>query len=150
MDTATKAPLPGTVVFIDGECLLCSHTAAWLAARDPERRLRFAHLQGPLAAQWLTPEMRDLGPGGAVVLLEPGHDNRLSVRSAAILRCLGHLGGAWSLLAPLASVPGVPRLLNFGYGYVARNRDRWFGRDAKCLVPTPDLRDRFILQGDQT
>jgi predicted DCC family thiol-disulfide oxidoreductase YuxK len=30
------------------------------------------------------------------------------------------------------------------YSWVARRRHRWFGRQAGCMVPTADIRDRFI------
>lgn len=139
-----RTPLPGPVVFIDGECLLCDRTVGFLAARDPGGRLRYAHLQGPLAAQWLTQAQRDVSAGGAVVLIEPDRGSRVSQRSAAVLRCLGRLGGAWSALGPLASVPGVPAILDVFYRLVARNRDRWFGRAEQCIVPTPELRARFV------
>jgi len=131
MPTDERPPLPGTVVFIDGECLLCSRTVAFLAQRDPAGELRFAHLQGPLAGHWLTAEERDVGPDGTVVLIEPDRGNRVSRRSAAILRSLGRLGGPWRGLAALAAVPGVTRLLDIPYRFVARRRDRWFGRDEK-------------------
>ena len=139
-----RTPLPGTVVFIDGECLLCNRAVAFLAERDPKGLLHFAHLQGLLAAQWLPESARDVGPGGTVVLIETDRGNRVSSRSAAILRALGRLDGPWSWVAPLASVPGMSRLLDVAYRYVARNRDRWFGRDEKCLIPTPALRARFV------
>lgn len=139
-----KTPLPGPVVFIDGECLLCNHAVAFLAERDPVGVLRFAHLQGALAEEWLPAEARDVGLGGAVVFIEPDRGNRVSSRSTAILRVLGRLGRGWALIAPLAQIPGISRVLDVAYRYVARNRDRWFGRDKECLIPTPALRDRFI------
>lgn len=139
-----RAPLPGPVVFIDGACLLCHRTVAFLAPRDRGGVLHFAPLQGELAADWLPPESRDVGAGGAVVFLEPDRGDRMSVRSAAVLRILGRLGSGWSVLAPLASIPGVARILDVPYRWIARNRDRWFGRDDACLVPSPDVRARFL------
>ncbi len=139
-----RTPLPGPVVFIDGECLLCNHTVAFLAERDPKGILHFAHLQGELAAQWLAPADLDVGRGGAVVLIEPDRAGRMSKRSAAILRTLGRLGRGWALLAPLASIPGVPAVGDIAYRFIAKNRDRWFGRDEKCLIPNPALRSRFL------
>lgn len=143
-----RRPLPGPVVFIDGECLLCQSTVAFLVERDPDAVLYFAHLQGELAAEWLSAEQRDVGPGGAVVLIEPDRGYRVSSRSAAILRILGRLGRMWALLAPLASVPGVPGFLNVAYRYIAQHRDAWFGRADECIVPTPALRERFLEPGD--
>jgi predicted DCC family thiol-disulfide oxidoreductase YuxK len=30
------------------------------------------------------------------------------------------------------------------YRFIARNRYRWFGRQDVCLLPTPELRGRFL------
>lgn len=136
--------LPGPVVFIDGECILCHRAVAFLVARDPDGKLRFANLQGRLALAWLPEEMRDVGPGGAVVLIEPDRDNRISARAVAVLRILGYLGGRWAWIAPLGSIPGVAPLLEIAYRFVARRRDRWFGRVDECILPTPALRERFL------
>jgi predicted DCC family thiol-disulfide oxidoreductase YuxK len=39
----------------------------------------------------------------------------------------------------------VPRpLRDIVYAWVARNRYRWFGKRDVCMVPTPDLRARFL------
>ncbi len=133
----------GPIVFIDGECLLCNRAVSFLVARDHRAVLRFAHLQGPLAAARLPADSRDVGPDGAVVLLEPDRGDRVSLRSLAILRLLGRLEAPWTWLAPLAAVPGLPRLLDVAYRFVARRRDHWFGRAATCLMPDAALRARF-------
>jgi predicted DCC family thiol-disulfide oxidoreductase YuxK len=45
----------------------------------------------------------------------------------------------------LAGIRIVPRpVRDWGYDIVARNRYRWFGRTDSCMVPTPELRARFI------
>jgi len=39
----------------------------------------------------------------------------------------------------------VPRgLLDRAYGYLAAHRYGWFGKSETCLVPTPELRARFL------
>ena len=30
------------------------------------------------------------------------------------------------------------------YRFIARNRYRWFGRQESCMLPTPELRARFL------
>jgi predicted DCC family thiol-disulfide oxidoreductase YuxK len=134
--------LDGPVVFYDGGCGLCHATVAFLVARDPRGMLRFATLQGDIAASLLPPELRDAGRDGTVVLLEPGAG--ASVRSRAVLRALSHLGGAWRLAGWLAGLPGAAPLLDLAYGVVVRNRDRWFGRTEQCPVPDTALRSRFL------
>jgi predicted DCC family thiol-disulfide oxidoreductase YuxK len=137
-----RSPADGPVVFYDGGCGLCHSWVAFLIARDPTARLRFATIQGAYAAEHLPAEVRDVGPDGTIVLLEPGA--RVSTRSRAVLRALSHLGGRWRLAGWLAVVPGLARVLDLGYGVVTRNRDRWFGRTDQCPVPDPALRSRFL------
>ena len=39
----------------------------------------------------------------------------------------------------------VPPFLRDGaYRWVARNRYKWFGQRESCMLPTPELRGRFI------
>jgi predicted DCC family thiol-disulfide oxidoreductase YuxK len=132
------------VVFYDGECGLCHSSVAYLLARDPEGRLRFATLQGAYAAERVPEDMRDVGPEGGVVLLEPAQGDRLSSGSLAALRALAHLGGRWQWAGWLAAIPGISAVLDPVYHVVTRNRIRWFGRADSCALPDPSLRARFL------
>ncbi len=39
----------------------------------------------------------------------------------------------------------VPRFLRDAvYNFIARNRYRWFGKSESCMVPTADVRSRFL------
>jgi predicted DCC family thiol-disulfide oxidoreductase YuxK len=39
----------------------------------------------------------------------------------------------------------VPRpLRDTAYDFIARYRYRWFGKKDTCMVPTPELRARFL------
>ena len=134
----------GPVVLFDGECPLCNRSVAFLARHDRDHRLRYAHLQGRFASQHLPAELRSAARDGSVVLLEPGADDRVSLRSAAVLRALAHTRAAWRPLAALAAVPGVVPILNVLYAYVARRRDQWFGRHDTCALPDASFRARFM------
>jgi len=135
------APL-APVVFFDGECPLCNRSVAFLARHDRAAKLRFAHIQGRFAQANLDPALRDVGVDGTVLLLEPG--GRISQRSAAVLRALGHASPRWRWLDRLAGSPAIVRVLDVLYAFVARNRDRWFGRHATCPLPDPSFRARFL------
>jgi predicted DCC family thiol-disulfide oxidoreductase YuxK len=63
-------------------------------------------------------------------------------RSRAALRIARRLDGAWPLLFGLAVVPRP--LADAIYGWIARNRYRWFGRREACRIPTADERRRFL------
>ena len=76
------------VLFFDGVCGLCSGAVDFLIARDPVGVLRFAPLQGETAARALPGT--DTESVKYMVLLD---DAGRSVRTAAVVRALSHLGG---------------------------------------------------------
>ena len=67
---------------------------------------------------------------------------QLYSHSSAVLRIARGLGGGWAL----AGVGGLlPRAWRDAlYRFIARNRYRWFGRQESCMLPTPELRARFL------
>jgi predicted DCC family thiol-disulfide oxidoreductase YuxK len=131
--------LPARVVLYDGVCGLCHRAVAWFAARDPERRLRFAPLQGETAARLraLHPEI----PHGldTVVLVEEG---RVHLRSQAFVRAARHLARPWRWAGWLRWVPAA--LLDPAYRAVARVRYRVWGRLDVCGAPAGGDRDRYL------
>jgi len=68
--------------------------------------------------------------------------DRLYARSTAVLRILLKLRFPWPLLYACVIVPRVIR--DSVYDLIAHRRYRWFGRREVCMVPTPELRSRFI------
>jgi predicted DCC family thiol-disulfide oxidoreductase YuxK len=130
----------GPVVLFDGVCRLCSGTVGFLARRDRRRTIRFAPLQSEAARRLLKGAPGEPSSMNTFVLVEQG---RVYTRSDAALRVMAHLPGIWLPLAGALKV--FPRSVRDAvYDWVARNRYRWFGRRESCLVPTPELRDRFL------
>ncbi|MNC52636.1 hypothetical protein D3C75_1019930 [compost metagenome] len=74
-----------------------------------------------------------------VVLLEHG---RCYTESSAVLRIARRLRFPWPAAYGLILIPRPLR--NAVYRVVARNRYRWFGKDEQCLLPTPEIRQRFL------
>lgn len=141
---------PIHVVFFDHDCLLCNGTVKFLMARDKRDVLRFAPLQGPTAAALFSrcpAAAQDPGALGSIVLAlrhnSPGE--QVFLRSSAVAGALRELAPPWPLAGILlAAVPLFLR--DWGYGIVARNRFRWFGRATpeSCPVPTPDEARRLL------
>jgi predicted DCC family thiol-disulfide oxidoreductase YuxK len=69
-------------------------------------------------------------------------DGKPHVKSNAAIRVSRYLSGVWRLLAVVRLVPRPVR--DWAYDLIARNRYRWFGRLEACMVPTAELRARFI------
>ena len=131
--------LPPYLVLYDGVCGLCSRTVVWLLARDGERRLAFAPLQGETAARLraLHPEIPlDLD---TVVYLEPGG---VHLRSRAFLHAARHLDPPWRWAFRLRWLPAPP--LDLLYRLVARIRYRVWGRYDACRVPEGVDPGRFL------
>ena len=130
-------PSDPPILFFDGVCGLCNGLVNVLLRADRNGVLRFAALQGETARQRLEPAF--IARLDTLVLLD-GHGQ--TVRSEAVLRALGHLGGAWRASALLRAVPRPIR--DRLYGALAARRYRWFGRRDTCRVPTPAERGRFL------
>lgn len=126
------------VVFFDGVCGLCNHSVNWLLAHDPDRRLRFAPLQGSLAAEVLSSQLRECLD--TLVFLRSG---TVYVRTAAVSRILITLGGRWAALGALLWMIPAP-LRDLGYRLVSRLRYRLFGKHDACRLPSPAERAVFL------
>ncbi len=127
------------VILFDGVCNLCNGFVQFVIARDPQGRLSFASLQSDAAVRLLARTPLAASRGESIVVIEGG---RMFTRSTAALRILRALGFPWSLGYALIAVPRPIR--DWVYDRVARNRYAWFGKREVCMVPTPELRRRFL------
>lgn len=133
-------PMPSIILF-DGICNLCNGFVQFVIKRDPRGIFQFASLQSPPAARLLTdhPELLGNKPD-TVVLIENG---AIYTHSDVALRVASKLGGVWSVCLIGYVLPKPIR--DWIYRLVARNRYRWFGKKEQCMVPTPAIRKRFLI-----
>lgn len=75
----------------------------------------------------------------SIILID---DKRARIKSTAALHVAKHLSGGWPVLYVFMIVPTCIR--NWVYDYVARNRYNWYGKKDSCMIPTPELKDRFL------
>jgi predicted DCC family thiol-disulfide oxidoreductase YuxK len=132
-------PARHPIVLFDGVCNLCNGTVRFLIERDPRARLRFASLQSGFGRA--LQERHGLDPDALDTFVVVDGEG-VHLRSDAILRLLAGLPAPWRGLAWLRLLPRPLR--DALYGVVVRNRYRWFGRRDECLLPTPELRARFL------
>lgn len=135
MTTAAKS-----LVLFDGVCNLCNASVQFLIRRDPRgEKFQFASLQSAKAQEVLAQAHYPAGQLNTVLLVEGG---KVYGRSTAALRLARKLPGLWPLLYGFIIVP--PFIRDAVYNFIARNRYRWFGRQESCMIPTPELRNRFL------
>jgi predicted DCC family thiol-disulfide oxidoreductase YuxK len=128
-----------SLVLFDGACNLCNGFVQFVIARDPDGRFQFAALQSESARRVLEGHATPDPLPDAIVLVE---DGRVFTQSAAALRIARRLTFPWPLAAVFFAVPRPLR--DWVYAFVAKRRYRWFGRQDTCMVPTPELRSRFL------
>jgi predicted DCC family thiol-disulfide oxidoreductase YuxK len=127
----------GPVVLFDGVCNLCSGVVTALLRVDRRKVLRFASLQSEFGQRVIA--RHGLQKFDSVVFF---NSDRVSVESDALIAIGMALGGVWRL-AVIGRV--VPRPLRDAlYRWIARHRIGWFGQRDSCMMPTPDLRSRFV------
>ncbi|HHW4678170.1 MAG TPA: thiol-disulfide oxidoreductase DCC family protein [Xylella sp.] len=127
------------VIVFDGVCVLCSGWVRFLLRHDRKKRYRFAAMQGVHGRGLLHAYGLDSDDPLSFLLVE---DGRAWTDSDAMLRVLVGLGGVWRVAVCFHAFPRQWR--DAFYCWVARNRYRWFGRHAHCLLPEPGERERFL------
>ena len=133
----SKQPRGKAIVLFDGECSFCNSSVQFIIRRDPEGYYSFASLQGVKGKEML--EAYKLhGYADSIVLVEQGQP---FLKSDAALRIAGNLRGFWRVGVFFLFIPRPIR--DAVYNLIARNRYRWFGKTDSCMLPTPEIRERF-------
>lgn len=128
------------IVLFDGVCNLCSGGVQFIIKRDKKDLFRFASLQSELGKRLLSERQIDPNITDSMVLIQPGKAYYL--RSDAALEIGKQFSGFWQLLSVFQWVPSPIR--NFVYDFMAKNRYRWFGKKESCMIPSPELRQKFL------
>lgn len=127
-----------TVLF-DGVCNLCNGTVQFVIKRDRAAIFRFASLQSMYAHTLLREVNLPTDQLYSVIVIEKGIAYQ---KSDAALRIAKHLPGFWRWLYIFRF---IPKFIRDGmYNLIARNRYRLFGKQDQCMIPTPELKARFV------
>jgi predicted DCC family thiol-disulfide oxidoreductase YuxK len=126
------------IILFDGVCNLCNSSVQFIIKHDKDAYFNFASLQsdfgGELKKAKQIPDHVD-----SIILVENG---KVYMQSSAILRIARNLDGVWKLTAAALIIPRPIR--DMVYRYVAKNRYRWFGKQNQCMLPSPELKERFL------
>lgn len=127
------------ILFFDGVCNLCNSTVQFIIRHDTQKQFLFAPLQSEAGAQALAAVPAANLKTGSVILFYHG---TFYTRSAAVLKVCSLLGGWLKLFLSGYILP--PFIRNALYDFIARNRYKWFGHKDECMLPTPELKARFL------
>lgn len=127
------------IVFFDSECVLCGNFLKLLLRIDKKKKLHFASLQSEFSKSMLPAEFVSSADYKSVAFLK---DGQFYFFSDAVLKTLSTVGFPWSLINIGKILPKNWR--DRLYMKVSNNRYSWFGKSEQCILPTPELRMRFV------
>ena len=127
------------VILFDGVCNFCNSAVNFVIKRNKKKNIRFSPLQSDAGYKLLTEYNLPPNELESFFFIE---DNRAYSYSTAALRVCRHLSGLWPLLYAFIIVPAFIR--DGVYKWIGKNRYKWFGKKETCMIPSPDVRARFL------
>jgi predicted DCC family thiol-disulfide oxidoreductase YuxK len=127
------------IVLFDGVCNLCNGLVRFIIKRDRTGKFKFASLQSEIGQQWLQRFGLAKNEFESFVLIR---GDKYYLKSAAALKMLRELGGIWKAFYVFIVVPRPVR--DFIYDLIAKSRYKIFGKRDVCMIPTPELKERFL------
>jgi len=126
------------LIIFDGVCNFCNSAVNFIIKRDPQAVFKFVPLQSDLAQSLLDKHNLLHGPETFVLI---GEDDCF-IMSDAILEIVKQIQGYWYLLGVLRIIPRPMR--NFFYMQFGKRRYTLFGKSDYCVVPSNEIKARFI------
>jgi predicted DCC family thiol-disulfide oxidoreductase YuxK len=132
-------PERNPIILFDGVCNFCNGVVTFIIKHDKTMVFRFAALQSA-AGQALIEKFHLPSSFDTFILIQNG---KAYTKSTAALHLYNQLSWLWKWTQLFWVIPRPIR--DSAYNIIARNRYRWFGKREECMVPTPELRSRFIF-----
>ena len=127
------------VILFDGICNFCNSAVNFVIKRDKKGNIFFAPLQSDKGQRLLQQYNLPLNNMESFVFIE---NEKACTQSTAALKVCRYLKGLWPLCYGFII---VPKFIRDGiYYWIARNRYKWFGVRRECMIPTPDVKERFL------
>jgi predicted DCC family thiol-disulfide oxidoreductase YuxK len=127
------------IILFDGVCNFCNNSVNFIIERDSDNYFKFAPLQTEIAEELAKKHGIDKENTDSIILIE---DNKAHTHSTAALKIARRLDGIWSLFYVFIIVPKFIR--DFFYKTFAKYRYKLFGKKDVCMMPTPEIRERFL------
>ncbi|MGM7722590.1 thiol-disulfide oxidoreductase DCC family protein [Metabacillus sp. Hm71] len=127
------------ILLFDGVCHFCNHSVQFVIRHDKQGKFKFAALQSPIGQELLKKHNLPLHDFDSFVLIK---NNTCYQKSTAAIQVCKEFGWLWTLCSLFIIVPKPLR--DALYNFVAKNRYKWFGKSDQCMIPSPEVRKRFL------
>lgn len=128
------------LILFDGICNLCNSSVLYVIKNDKKDRFRFAPIQSEFGQNLIEKYGVNTEKTDSILLYT--EENGIDYKSTAALKIAYYLGFPNSLLSIFLIIPLFIR--NWVYDYIAKNRYKWFGKKESCMIPTPELKSKFL------
>lgn len=132
-------PKDKKIILFDGVCNLCDSSVQFIIKHDKNDVFRFVALQSDLSQEILKYIGVNSKSIDSILLYEP----RVAYyyKAEAVMRIAKELKGWYSFISYFSF---LGKSANFIYDYVAKNRYKWYGKKESCMIPTPELKAKFL------
>lgn len=127
------------IILFDGVCNFCNSAVSFVLKRNEKKEILFCPLQTAAGQKLLEQYNLPVNDLESFIFIENG---KAYTRSTAALKVCRHFRAIWPLLYGFII---VPKFIRDGiYNWIAANRYKWFGVRQECMIPTPDIKARFL------
>lgn len=127
------------IILFDGVCNLCNSSVQFVIEKDVKNLFLFAQLQDTRITSFLNNKNRSFNNIDSIILVT---SKKIYTKSSAALTIAKNLKSWSSLLYAFYIIPKPIR--DIVYDYIAQNRYKWYGKKNHCMIPTPELKNKFI------
>jgi predicted DCC family thiol-disulfide oxidoreductase YuxK len=127
------------VILFDGVCNFCNSAINFVLKQDKKGIFRFAPLQSEAGQKLLKQYNLSTKEFDSFVLIDQG---KVYKKSAASLQLMNKLPWYWKEVQVFRIIPTIFR--DAIYDFIAKRRYKWFGKKDQCMIPTPEIRSRFL------
>ena len=128
------------IILFDGVCNLCDKSVQFIIKHDKKDVFRFVALQSDLGKKIIKHIGIDTTKTDSIILYQPGM--AYFYKAEAALKIAKELGGIYIILSLFSVLPNS--LSNLVYDWIAKNRYKWYGKKDECMIPSPELKAKFL------
>ena len=127
------------IIIFDGVCNLCNASVKFIIKKDKKGIFKFLPLQSEKTEKVLEQFEVDVKNIDTVILIK---DKKLFFKSDAALEIADSFDYPWKAFYFLTF---IPKFIREGvYTFIASHRYNWFGKRKTCMIPTDEIKSRFL------
>lgn len=128
------------LILFDGVCNLCDASVQYIIKHDRQDSFRYTALQSEVGQK--IREQFHINAEKTDSILLYSEEKGIYYKSTAALKIASKLGFPRNLLSVFLIIP--PFIRNWVYDFIAKNRYKWYGKKDDCMIPTPELKSKFL------